>query len=310
MKKAGLSELTVFVEIAHQRSFSAAARNLDVSPSALSHTMRAFEARLGVRLFNRTTRSVALTEAGERLLLRVGPAIADLQDAVSEAASSRDRPSGVIRISASESAAKLLVRNVLPSFLTRYPDIHVEIVVDTRLVDIVADGFDAGIRVLQDVPRDMIAARFGGDMRFMAVASPDYLRQHPAPQAPHDLVQHRCIRFRFESGALYRWDLERRGKSASIDVEGPMTLGNVNLMIEAALNGIGVAWVPDYLAAEHVASGRLVHLLADWSPSFPGLCLYYPANRHPPTALQLFAAAVREWAECNVKSSASRPRPR
>lgn len=305
MKKAGLSELTVFVEIAHQRSFSAAARNLDVSPSALSHAMRAFEARLGVRLFNRTTRSVALTEAGERLLQRAGPAIADLQDAVSEAASSRDRPSGVIRISASESAAKLLVRNVLPSFLTRYPDIHVEIVVDTRLVDIVADGFDAGIRVLQDVPRDMIAVRFGGDIRFMAVASPDYLRQHPAPQAPHDLVQHRCIRFRFESGALYRWDLERRGKSTSIDVDGPMTLGNVNLMIEAALNGIGVAWAPDYLAAEHVASGRLVQLLADWSPSFPGLCLYYPANRHPPTALHLFAAAVREWAACNVKSSSS-----
>ena len=310
MQKAGLSELTVFVEIARQRSFSAAARNLGVSPSALSHAMRAFEARLGVRLFNRTTRSVALTEAGERLLQRAGPALADLQDAVSEAASSRDRPSGVIRISASESAGKLLVRHVLPSFLTRYPDIHVEIVVDTRMVDIVADGFDAGIRVLQDVPRDMIAVRFGVDMRFMAVASPEYLRQHPAPQAPHDLVQHRCIRFRFESGALYRWDLERRGKSASIDVDGPMTLGNVNLMIEAALNGIGVAWVPDYLAGEYVASGRLVQLLADWSPSFPGLCLYYPANRHPPAALQLFAVAVREWAEFNVKASSPRLRAR
>ncbi|SDH13408.1 LysR family transcriptional regulator [Paraburkholderia phenazinium] len=310
MQKAGLSELTVFVAIAHQGSFSAAARHLGVSPSALSHALRALEARLGVRLFNRTTRSVALTEAGERFLRRVGPAIADLDEAVSEASSTRDRPSGVVRISASESAAKPLVRSVLPDFLARYPDIHVEIVVDTRLVDIVADGFDAGIRVLQDVPRDMIAVRFGQDMRFVAVASPEYLRQHPAPQAPHDLAQHRCIRFRFESGALYRWDLERRGKSASIDVDGPMTLGNLNLMIEAALNGIGIAWVPDYVAAEHILSGRLVPLLADWSPSFPGLCLYYPANRHPPTALRLFAQAVRDWAEnnANVAPSARRKR--
>jgi DNA-binding transcriptional LysR family regulator len=310
MQKAGLSELTVFVAIAHQGSFSAAARHLGVSPSALSHALRALEARLGVRLFNRATRSVALTEAGERFLRRVGPAIADLDEAVSEASSTRDRPSGVVRISASESAAKPLVRSVLPDFLARYPDIHVEIVVDTRLVDIVADGFDAGIRVLQDVPRDMIAVRFGQDMRFVAVASPEYLRQHPAPQAPHDLAQHRCIRFRFESGALYRWDLERRGKSASIDVDGPMTLGNLNLMIEAALNGIGIAWVPDYVAVEHILSGRLVPLLADWSPSFPGLCLYYPANRHPPTALRLFAQAVRDWAEnnANVAPSARRKR--
>ncbi|SAK96865.1 LysR family transcriptional regulator [Caballeronia glebae] len=305
MQKAGLSELTVFVEIAQQRSFSAAARNLGVSPSALSHTMRAFEARLGVRLFNRTTRSVAPTEAGERLLARVGPALADLRDAVGEAASTRDRPSGVIRISASESAAKPLVRHVLPDFLARYPGIHVEIVVDTRLMDIVAGGFDAGIRVLQDVPRDMIAVRFGDDMRFVAVASPGYLREHPAPLAPHDLAQHRCIRFRFESGALYRWDLERRGKTASIDVDGPMTLGNLNLMIEAALNGVGIAWVPDHLATEHLRSRRLIQVLAEWSPSFPGLCLYYPSNRHPPAALRLFADAVRVWAEGGARRGAS-----
>ena len=258
--------------------------------------MRGLEARLDVRLFNRTTRSVALTEAGEQLLRRVGPAIADLEDAVNEVTSARDRPSGSIRISASESAAKPLVRHVLPEFLATYPNIHVEFVVDTRLVDIVADGFDAGIRVLQDVPRDMVAVRFGPDMRFAAVASPDYLACHEPPKAPHDLAQHRCIRFRFDSGALYRWDLEYRGKSASVDVQGPMTLGNLNLMVEAALAGIGVAWVPEYLVADHVMAGRLVHLLPEWSPSFPGLCLYYPANRHPPAALRLFAQAVREWA--------------
>ncbi|SAK88238.1 LysR family transcriptional regulator [Caballeronia arationis] len=296
MSRASLSELTVFVAIANQRSFSAAARVLGVSPSALSHTIRGLETRLNVRLFNRTTRSVALTEAGEQLLRRVGPAIADLEDAVNEVASERDRPSGSIRISASESAAKSLVRNVLPDFLAAYPDIHVEFVVDTRLVDIVADGFDAGIRVLQDVPRDMVAIRFGPDMRFIAVASPGYLAHHKPPKAPHDLTKHRCIRFRFESGALYRWDLEHRGKSASIDVQGPITLGNLNLMVEAALGGIGVAWVPDYLAEEHLASDRLRQLLPEWSPAFPGLCLYYPANRFPPTALRLFAQAVREWA--------------
>jgi DNA-binding transcriptional LysR family regulator len=300
MLRAGLPELTAFVAIAHERSFSAAARTLDVSPSALSHAMRGLEAKLGVRLFNRTTRSVALTEAGEQLLRRVGPAIADLEDAVNEVTSARDRPSGSIRISASESAAKALVRHVLPDFLATYPDIHVEFVVDTRLVDIVADGFDAGIRVLQDVPRDMVAIRFGPDMRFAAVASPEYLTRHKPPKAPHDLAQHRCIRFRFESGALYRWDLEHRGKSASVDVAGPMTLGNLNLMVEAALAGIGIAWVPDYLVAEHLAAGRLAQLLPEWSPSFPGLCLYYPANRHPPTALRLFAQAVREWANASA----------
>jgi DNA-binding transcriptional LysR family regulator len=297
MLRAGLSELTAFVAIAHQRSFSAAARTLGVSPSALSHAVRGLEARLDTRLFNRTTRSVALTEAGEQLLRRVGPAIADLEDAVNEVACARDRPSGSIRISASETSAKSIVRHVLPDFLATYPNIHVEFVVDTRLVDIVADGFDAGIRVLDDVPRDMIAIRFGPDMQFAAVASPEYFAHHEPPKAPHDLAQHRCIRFRFESGALYRWDLEHQGKSASIDVDGPMTLGNLNLMVEAALVGIGIAWVPHHLVAEHLASGRLIQVLAQWSPSFPGVCLYYPANRHPPTALRLFAQAVRDWAK-------------
>jgi len=296
MVRAALSELTAFVAIADQRSFRAAARTLGVSPSALSHSMRGLEARLGARLFNRTTRSVALTEAGEQLLRGVRPAIADLEEAVNQVASAHDRPSGSIRVSASEAAARPLVCHVLPAFLAAYPDIHVEFVVDTRLVDIVADGFDAGIRVLGDVPRDMIAIRFGLDMRFAAVASPEYLSRHEAPKAPHDLMQHRCIRFRFESGALYRWDLAHRGKSASIDVDGPMTLGNLNLMVDAALAGIGIAWVPEAQVTEHLASGRLIHLLPEWSPSFPGLCLYYPANRHPPTALRLFAQAVREWA--------------
>ncbi|WP_414447393.1 LysR family transcriptional regulator [Burkholderia sp. 22PA0099] len=295
MLRAGLSELTAFVAIAEQRSFRAAALSLAVSPSALSHSMRSLEARLGVRLFNRTTRSVALTEAGEQLLRRVGPALSDLENAVDEVATAQNRPAGSVRISASESSTRLLIRHVLPGFLLRYPDIHVEFVTDTRLIDIVGEGFDAGIRVLDDVPRDMIAVRFGPEMRFIAVASPAYLARHPAPERPADLMQHRCIRFRFESGAMYRWDFQSNGKTSSLDVGGPMTLGNINSMIETALAGIGVAWVPENQVAEYLADGQLVALLREWSVAMPGLALYYPANRHPPAPLRLFVQAVRDW---------------
>lgn len=294
--RAGLSELTAFLAIAEHRSFRAAARQLGVSPPALSHAIRSLEENLNVRLFNRTTRSVALTAAGEHLLRRVGPALTDLQDGINEVASVGDRPSGSIRISAAEAGARPLIRHVLPAFLARYPDIHVEIVVDTRLVDIVADGFDAGIRILEDIPRDMVAVKFGPDLRFAAVASPEYLSGRELPRTPQDLNNHRCIRFRFLSGTLYRWELEHHGSSASVDVNGPMTLGNTNLMVDAALAGIGIAWVPDYHVTEHLAAGRLVRLLPEWSPALPGLCLYYPANRHPPAALSLFSQAVRDWA--------------
>jgi DNA-binding transcriptional LysR family regulator len=160
----------------------------------------------------------------------------------------------------------------------------------------VAAGFDAGIRVLDDVPRDMIAVRFGPDMRFVAVASPEYLSRHKAPTSPRDLTQHRCVRFRFESGALYKWHLEQRGRAYSLDVAGPITVSNLNLAVDAALAGLGIAWIPEERVAIHVANGRLVQILKKWSPAIPGLCLYYPANRHPPTALRLFAQAVREWA--------------
>ncbi|WAH61213.1 LysR family transcriptional regulator [Pseudomonas silvicola] len=295
MIRAGLPELTAFVAIAEQRSFSGAARAMGVSPSALSHSMRGLEARLELRLFNRTTRSVALTEAGEQLYRRVQPLLGDLECAVNDVTSERNTPSGSIRLSASESSFKLLIRQVMPAFLLEHPRIHIECSVDSRLVDIVADGFDAGIRLYDDVPRDMVAVRFGPDIRFAAVASPDYLARHPEPKAPHDLKAHRCIRFRFASGTLFRWDLDHLGHSASIDVDGPMTLDNINLMVEAALGGIGIAWVPLDQVVEHLQARRLVHLLPDWGPYYPGACLYYPANRHPPMALRLFAEAVREW---------------
>lgn len=294
MIRADFSELTTFLLIAEHRSFRGAAKVLGVSPSALSHTIRNLETKLDVRLFNRTTRSVALTEAGEQLLRRIRPALTDLEDAVNEAATARDRPSGSIRISAAEAGARPIIQNVLPAFLQRYPDIHVEFVVDTRFVDVVADGFDAGIRLLEDAPRDMTIIPFGSAWRFMAVASPAYLERHGEPQKPQDLLTHRCIRFRFSSGALYPWDLERDGKTVTIDVQGPMTLGNTNLMLEAALNGIGIAWIAESLVAEHIDAGNLKRVLPEWGQSFPGACLYYPANRHPPTALRLFSDAIRD----------------
>ena len=295
MIRAGLPELTAFVAIAEQRSFSGAARLLGVSPSALSHSMRGLESRLELRLFNRTTRSVALTEAGEQLFQRVQPLLGDLECAVNDVTSERNTPSGSIRLSASESSFKLLIRHVMPKFLEDNPQIHIECIADSRLVDIVADGFDAGIRLFDDVPRDMIAIRFGPDVRFAAVASPGYLETHPVPKAPHDLKAHRCIRFRFASGTLFRWDLGHLGRTASIDVDGPMTMDNINLMTDAALAGIGIAWLPEHQVEEHLKEGRLVHLLPDWGPYYPGACLYYPSNRHPPMALRMFAEAVRDW---------------
>ena len=295
MIRAGLPELTAFVAIAEQRSFSGAARVLGVSASALSHSMRGLESRLELRLFNRTTRSVALTEAGEQLFLRVQPLLGELECAVNDVTSERNTPSGLIRLSASESSFTLLIRHVMPQFLQDNPQIHIECVADSRLVDIVADGFDAGIRLFDDVPRDMIAVRFGPDVRFAAVASPAYLRRHPAPVVPHDLKAHRCIRFRFASGTLFRWDLDHAGRSSSIDVDGPLTMDNINLMEDAALAGLGIAWVPEHQVEAHLREGRLVHLLPDWGPTYAGACLYYPANRHPPMALRMFAEAVREW---------------
>ncbi|EIK94293.1 LysR family transcriptional regulator [Pseudomonas sp. M47T1] len=307
MQRAGLPELTAFAAIAELKSFRAAAGRLGVSPSALSHTMRNLEARLGLRLLNRTTRSVALTAVGEQLLRRILPALSDLDSAVTEVVSASVRPSGSVRISAAESGARPIIREVLPDFLAAYPDIHVEFVVDTRFVDIVADGFDAGIRVHEDVPRDMIAVPFGPPIRFAAVASPDYLARHGTPQAPHDLHAHRCIRYRFASGALYHWNMERNGEAAVMDVHGPMTLGNTTLMLEAALAGIGIAWIPDYHTQAPVQAGHLVHLLPEWSPRLGGLCFYYPANRHPPLALKLFMEAVREWEHRRRGDEASQP---
>lgn len=309
MLRVSLPELSIFVVVAEKLNFSAAARELGVTTSALSHSIRKLEERMGLQLFIRTTRSVALTEAGGELYQRAVPAINDLEQVVSDLVSSRDKPSGTIRISTAEAGAKPLIQRMLPEFLKTYPDIHVEFVVDTRYVDIIADGFTAGIRLAEDVPVDMIAIPFGPEMRFMAVASPSYLAEKGVPLAPADLDRHHCIRYRFSSGTLYHWEMERHGQNTTINVNGPMTLGNTNLMVEAALGGIGIAWVPDYQAHTLIESGKLIQVLPEWSPYLGRLCLYYPANRNQTQVFSLFTSAVRAWAKQEARENQRADRP-
>jgi DNA-binding transcriptional LysR family regulator len=289
-----LNDLKAFAAVAAYRSFRKAADELGLSASSLSHVMRTLERNLGVRLLNRTTRSVAPTEAGERLLLRLGPTLRDLQSALDEVASFGELPRGTLRINANETAARLLLRTAVPTFLSRYPDMSLDLVTEGRLVDIVAESFDAGVRLGESLPQDMIAVRFGGDIRFLAVASPTYLSQHKAPRVPEDLKHHRCIRNRLPSGKLYRWEFEKRGQEVAVDVPGTLTLDHIGLMTEAAVDGLGIAYVPERSARPDLNDERLVMVLSDWCPSIPGLFLYYPGRRHVPAGLRAFIEVLRE----------------
>lgn len=289
-----LNDLKAFAAVAKYRSFRKAADELGLSPSSLSHVVRTLERNLGVRLLNRTTRSVAPTEAGERLLLLLGPTLRDLQAALDEVASFRGLPGGTLRINANETAARLLLRTAVPAFLSRYPDMSLDLVTEGRLVDIVAEGFDAGVRLGEALAQDMIAVRFGGDVRFLAVASPAYLCHHEPPKAPEDLKDHRCIRNRLPSGKLYRWEFEKHGQEVTADVPGALTLDHIELMTEAAADGLGIAYVPERSARPYLDDGRLVMVLSDWCPSIPGLFLYYPGHRHVPAGLRAFIEVLRE----------------
>lgn len=292
--KPALSDLAALAAIATHRSFRKAADELGLSPSTLSHMIRSLEASMGVRLLHRTTRSVSTTEAGERLVARLQPVLRDLDLALEEINLFRDQPSGTLRINAGEEAARLLLSSVAPQFLQRYPEMSLDVVTDGRLIDIVAEGFDAGVRLGEAVPQDMIAVRFGGNLRFVAVASPTYLAAHPAPVAPDDLQEHACIRQRLPSGKLYRWEFEKRGQELSVDVPGKLTLDHSRLMAEAAADGMGIAYVPDRVAQAHLDDGRLVTVLSDWCPKIPGLFLYYPGNRHVPAGLKAFIEVLKE----------------
>lgn len=250
--------------------------------------MRALERQLNVRLLNRTTRSVAPTEAGARLLRRLSPVLRDLDEALDALSDDSGQPSGTLRINGNEAAVRMLLPKVVPSFLARYPQMALDLVSEGRLVDIVDQGFDAGIRLAEAVPQDMISVRLGGNMRFVAVASPAYLAEQPCPVIPDDLRQQRCIRQRLPSGKLYRWEFAKHGQEVSIDVPGVLTLDHTGIMVEAALDGLGIAYVPESAARAALNNGRLILLLEDWSPEIPGLCLYYPGHRHVSAGLRAF----------------------
>ncbi|QIE23744.1 HTH-type transcriptional regulator PgrR [Caballeronia sp. SBC1] len=292
--RPALGDLTALAAIVTHRSFRKAADELGVSPSTLSHMMRTLELKMGVRLLNRTTRSVSPTEAGERLVSRLQPVLRELDLALEEVDAVRNRPSGSLRINASEPAARLLMQSVIPAFLARYPDMSVDLVTEGRLVDIVAGGFDAGVRLGEALPQDMIAVRFGGPLRFLAVASPAYLAGRKPPLVPDDLKDHACIRVRLPSGKLYRWEFEKHGQELTVDVPGPLTLDHPGLMTEAAADGVGIAYVPDRSAQPFIDTGKLVTVLDDWCPSIPGLFLYYPGHRHVPSGLKAFVDMLRE----------------
>lgn len=294
MGKPTLADLKAFKAVAEHQSFRRAADLMGVSRSSLSHTLRTLERRLGTRLLHRTTRSVSLTESGERLLLRLGPLLGELDTLLEEASSLEGKITGRLRINASEAAIRLLLERVVPRFLTLYEDVELDLVAEGRLVDIVEEGFDAGIRLREAVPKDMIAVPAGGELRFLAVASPDYLQGKPIPKTPDQLDLHQCIRQRLPSGKRYRWEFQRHGQEMLVDVPGAMTLDSSQLMVEAAVAGLGIAYVPEPYAHVALRDETLVTVLEDWCPYIAGLYLYYPNNRHVPPSLRAFIDLLRE----------------
>jgi DNA-binding transcriptional LysR family regulator len=294
--RPSLAELVSFATVAAHKSFRQAADELRMSPSTLSHTIRTLETRLSVRLLHRTTRSVSMTEIGQALLSRVQPLVKELDAALEDIENYRSKPSGTLRVNSNLIGARLLLKLAVPMFLARYPEMHLDLVTEGRLVDIVAEGFDAGIRLAESVPKDMVAVAFGGASRFVAVAAPAYLKNHGAPKAPLDLLQHPCVRYRMRNGRIYHWEFERRGHAMEVDVRGPLALDEDRLMIDAAIEGVGIAFVPEFAASEAIASRKLCVVLDDWCPRFPGLCLYYPGHRQVPAGLRAFVDVLKEVA--------------
>jgi len=294
MVRPSLNDLAAFAAVASHQSFRRAAEIMGVSRSALSHAIIGLEAKLDVRLFNRTTRSVSLTQAGARLLARLDPVLQELDQALDTLSEERGTPSGTLRINANKSGARILLAEVVPRFLDLYPDVELDLVSEGRLVDIVEQGFDAGIRLLETVPKDMVAVKFGGDVRFIAVAAPSYLDGRARPHTPDDLYVHCCVRQRLPSGKRYRWEFSKRGAEVAIDVPGNLTLDDNDLLVQAAVDGRGIAYVPDYFARPFLASGQLLVVLDEWCPPTPGLALYYPRSRHVPSPLRAFIDLLRE----------------
>ncbi|BAN26832.1 LysR family transcriptional regulator [Caballeronia insecticola] len=309
MKTSGLSELEAVLAVARHRSFRAAAREMSVSTSALSHAVAALEARIGVRLFNRTTRSVSLSEAGAQFVQSVAPALSTIRDALEQAGSFRDTPSGTLRINTSTGAANQ-VMPLFIAFLERYPDMKLDIVTEGRMIDIVVEGFDAGIRLLETVPQDMIAVPFGDRQRFAVVGSPAYFAQHAPPRVPADLAAHRCIRSRMPSGSIYQWEFEKHGQALRIDGESALTLDDPGLMLAAARAGLGLTYLTEWNVGADLEAGTLVRVLEDWTPPLDGLCLYYPGRRHVPAGLRMLIELIREHADAKRARAARKSKPR
>lgn len=294
MLRENLNHLFAFVAVARERNFTKAAAKLGVSQSALSHTIRELEERLDMRLLTRTTRSVAPTEAGERLLASVSPHFEEMETGLESLTALREKPAGNIRVTSAGHAVDMVLLPKLRHFLADYPDIHVEIVVDYGLSDIVSERFDAGVRLGEQVAKDMIAVRIGPDMRMAVVATPGYFKQYPAPKTPQELTAHNCINLRMTtSGGLYPWEFEKEGHELRVRVEGQLVLNGSAQIITAALAGYGLAWVPEDSALPHIEAGRLLRVLDDWCDPFPGYHLYYPSRRQQSAAFTLFVEALR-----------------
>ncbi|MGS4947597.1 LysR family transcriptional regulator [Meridianimarinicoccus sp. RP-17] len=303
--ESGLKGLEAVLAIARRGSFRAAALDLGMSTTALSHTIGRLEASLGVRLFNRTTRSVSLSDAGRSFVARIGPAVAEIRMAMETAQSQRQTPSGLLRINASVQAGREIAPMVL-AFLRRFPEMQVDLVTEGRLVDIVAEGFDMGLRTSELVPRDMIALPLGRPQRYAVVASPDWVAAHPLPLTPADLPLHDCIRVRLPNGALFRWQFERDGEIVQIEAKGRLTLDEAMIARTAVLNGAGIGFFIEQDVADDIAAGRMVRLLDDWTPPRPGFSLYYPGRRNPSAGFTAFLAMVRAAAAEHAQDDGQR----
>ncbi|MCX6590363.1 MAG: LysR family transcriptional regulator [Acidobacteria bacterium] len=293
MAREDLSILAGFLTVAEERSFTGAARRLGVSPSAMSHAIRSLEERLGVRLLSRTTRSVTPTEAGEQLLARLRPALTEVGQALEELSGLRDRPAGRIRLLLPRFAMESVLGPKLGQFAQEYPEILLDVTTDDSRMDIVAGGFDAGIHLGEYIEKDMIAVRVGPDHQPVIVGSPGYIASHPKPKSPRDLLQHRCINFRHGSAGVYRWEFQKGKKSVSVAVQGPLIVDDVALVLRAALDGVGLAFLSEYQVQSQLDTGLLVRVLEPWCQPYPGFFLYYPSRRQQPPALSALISVLR-----------------
>lgn len=294
MAAENLNDLATFVAVAEERSFTRAAARLGVSQSALSQTMRGLEARLGIRLLNRTTRSVSPSPAGERLLRTLAPRLKEIEAEIAAVSELREKPAGAIRLTATENAAEAVLWPALRALLRDYPDIKVEVVIDYGLTDIVAEQVDAGVRPGETVAKDMIAVPIGPPMRMAVVGAPTYLAKRPAPRTPQDLTGHDCINLRLPARrGIYAWEFERNGRDLKVRVDGQLVFNTTALILNAALEGFGLAYLTEQQVASHLESGELVRVLANWCPAFPGYHLYYPSRRQPSAAFAVLVEALR-----------------